>query len=273
MPDVSPFGAGWENAPPGSMGPAKFDPPSAPAEPDPQPRYEPYPKYGSESSGSGNQEPSRRNEMSEEEADRLNVLILGGGITCVVVASALMWAGKVTVEQDTKWVTTAVAAIALLVGWRLMLRFVIGLVLLGVVGCVVLTQIANKSPDAAKKEPEPAAQVAPSPPKGVSGSEPKGTTAKTPEKAKPTPGHIVIRATQPVSVSAFVEVDGERVAAWPVGTSELRLPVEAGKRRVVYRSKAGGKYYQSDFGSPVVPAGGEKVLTLNGVVPDPTGRW
>jgi hypothetical protein len=72
------------------MGPAKFDPPPAPAEPDPEPRYEPRPKYGSESSGSGNQEPARRNEMSEEEAEGFNVLILGGGITCVVVACALM---------------------------------------------------------------------------------------------------------------------------------------------------------------------------------------
>jgi hypothetical protein len=128
-----------------------------------------------------------------------------------------------------------------------MLRFVIGLVLLGVVGCVVLTQFANKSPDTAKKEPEPAAQVAPSTPKGVSGSEPKGTAAKTSDKARPTPGHVVIRATQPVSVTAFVEIDGERVAAWPVGTSEVRVPVEAGKRRVVYRSKAGGEVLPKRF--------------------------
>jgi hypothetical protein len=89
----------------------------------------------------------------------------------------------------------------------------------------------------------------------------------------PAAGQIVIRSTQPVQVEAFIEVDGERAVNWPTGESLVRVPVKPGERRVVYRSKASGKYYKNEFGAVGVQPGGEAQLTLRGVIPDSTGHW
>ncbi len=56
--------------------------------------------------------------------------------------------------------------------------------------------------------------------------------------AQATNGILLLKARDPVKpgVQAWVEIDGKRVATWPVGTTELRLPLAAAQYRVAVYS-------------------------------------
>lgn len=160
--------------------------------------------------------------------------------------------------------------------WRNMKTGCVAIVIaIPIVSCLIGNLFSEKDtvdaskPSVADLRPESQDSASRSERAGSGGSRP------IPSSSQPGTGEVVIKLAgkKPFDGIAYVEVDGKAAINWIATAPDVTFRAPTGKRHVVVRWKAQGKYYMLDFGSVEVRSDKPVVLTDAKVAIDAGAKW